>query len=156
MKIHKQCFDKLKELVLRLQLYQTIDKLYQTILHLQNLMDNEKNKCREILRSVVKVIKFLCKQNLTLHGHREDSNSRKNFLKTLKLLAKYHAVIKEHLLVIQISSKDMTTYLSLTIQNELIELLGKNVKHLILEEIKAAKYKRVVPKFLFIAQKKRR
>ena len=34
----------------------------------------------------------------------------------------------------------MTTYLSPTIQNELIELLGKKVKDLILEEIKAAKY----------------
>ena len=34
----------------------------------------------------------------------------------------------------------MTTYLSPTIQNELIKLLGKKVKHLILEEIKAAKY----------------
>ena len=31
-------------------------------------------------------------------------------------------------------------YLSPTIQNELIEVLGKKVKHLILEEIKAAKY----------------
>ena len=46
----------------------------------------------------------------------------------------------EHLSVIQLSSKGMTTYLSLTIQKELIELLGKKVKHLILEEIKAAKY----------------
>ena len=34
----------------------------------------------------------------------------------------------------------MTTYLLPTIQNELIELLGKKVKHLILEEIKASKY----------------
>ena len=34
----------------------------------------------------------------------------------------------------------MTTYLSPTIQNELIELLGKKVKDLILEEIKAAEY----------------
>ena len=47
---------------------------------------------------------------------------------------------KEHLSVIQLSSKGMTTYLSPTIQNELIELLGKKVKHLILEKIKAAKY----------------
>ena len=47
---------------------------------------------------------------------------------------------KEHLSVIQLSSKGMTTYLSPTIQNELIELLGKKVKHLILEEIKAVKY----------------
>ena len=34
----------------------------------------------------------------------------------------------------------MTTYRSPTIQNELINLLGKKIKHLILEEIKAAKY----------------
>ena len=34
----------------------------------------------------------------------------------------------------------MTTHLSPTIQNELIELLGRKVKHLILDEIKAAKY----------------
>ena len=34
----------------------------------------------------------------------------------------------------------MTTYLPPTIQNKLIELLGKKGKHLILEEIKAAKY----------------
>ena len=47
---------------------------------------------------------------------------------------------KKHLSVIQLFSKGMTTYLSSTIQNELIELLRKKVKHLILEEIKAAKY----------------
>ena len=105
-------------------------------------MDKEKNKWREILHSVVEVIKFQCKQNFPLRGHREDSNSRNqgNFLETLKLLAKYNAVIKERLSVIQLSSKGMTTYLSPTIQNELIKVLGKKVKHLILEEIKVAKY----------------
>ena len=109
---------------------------------MQDLMDKEKNKWREILRSVVEVIKFLCKQNLPLRGHRENSNSRNqgNFLETLKLLAKYNAVIKEHLSVIQLSRKSMTTYLSPAIQNELIELLGEKIKYLILEEIKAAKY----------------
>ena len=105
-------------------------------------MDKEKNKWKEILHSGVEVIKFLCKQNLSLRDHHEDSNSRnqENFLETLKLFAKYNAVIKEHLSVIQLFSKAMTTYLLQTIQNELIELLGKKVKHLILEEIKAAKY----------------
>ena len=34
----------------------------------------------------------------------------------------------------------ITTYLSPVIQNELIELLGKKVKDLILEEMKTAKY----------------
>ena len=62
-----------------------------------------------------------------------------NFLETLKLLANYSAVINEHIFGTQISKKGMTTYLSPTIQNELIELLGKKVKDLILEEIKTAK-----------------
>ena len=71
-----------------------------------DLMDKEKNKWREILHSVVEVIKFLCKQNLPLRGRREDSNSRNqgNFYETLKLIAKYNAVIKELLSVIQLSS----------------------------------------------------
>ena len=108
---------------------------------MQDLMDKKKNKWREILHSVVEVIKYLRKQNFPLRSHRENSNSRNqgNFFKTLKLLAKYNAVIKEHFSVIQLSSKGMTTYLSPTIQIELIELLGKKVKHLILEEIKAVK-----------------
>ena len=99
---------------------------------MQDLMDKEKNKWREILHRGVEVIKFLCKQNFSLRDHREDSNSRNqgNFFETLKLLAKYNAVIKEHLSVIQLSSKAMTTYFLQTIQNELIELFGRKVKHL--------------------------
>ena len=38
---------------------------------MQDLMDKEKNKWREILHGVVEVIKFLCKQNLPLRGHRK-------------------------------------------------------------------------------------
>ena len=96
-------------------------------------MDKEKNKWKEILHSVVEVIKFLCKQNLPVRGHQEDSNSgnQENFLETLKLLAKYNAIIKVHLSVIQLSSKGMKTHPLPTIQNELIEFLGKKVKHLI-------------------------
>ena len=109
---------------------------------MQNLMNKEKNRWREILQSVVAVIKFLSKQNLPFRGHPEDSNSRnqENFLKTLKLLTNYSTVINEHIFGTQLSKKDMTTYLSPTIQNELIELLGKKVINLILEGIKTAKY----------------
>ena len=105
-------------------------------------MNKEKNRWREILQSVVAVIKFLSKQNLPFCGHREDSNSRNqgNFLETLKLLANYSTVINEYIFGIQLSKKGMTTYLLPTIQNELIELLGKKVKDLILKEIKTAKY----------------
>ena len=109
---------------------------------MQDLMGKQKDKWIEILHSVIEIIKYLRKQNLPLRSHRKNSNSRNqgNFLETLKFFVKYHAVIKEHLSVIQLPSKGVTTYLSPTIQNELIELLGKKVKHLILEEIKTAKY----------------
>ena len=62
---------------------------------MQDLMDKEKNKGNEIQHSIVEVIKFLCKQNLPLRGHRKGSNSRNqgNFLETLELLEKYNAVI---------------------------------------------------------------
>ena len=66
--------------------------------------------------------------------------NQENLLETLKLLAKYSTVIKEHISGTKLFKKGMTTYLSPTIQNELIELLGKKVKDLILEEIKTAKY----------------
>ena len=68
--------------------------------------------------------------NLPFRGHREDSDSRNqgNFRETLKLLANYSTVISEHFANIELGRKGMTTYLSPTIQNELIELLGKKVK----------------------------
>ena len=120
-KVHKQCFDKWNELALRLQVHQTIDK------EMQNLMNEEKYRWREILQSVAAVIKFLSKQNLPFRSHREDSNLRnqENFLETSKLLANYSTAINEHIFATQLSKKGMTTYISPIIQNELIELLGK-------------------------------
>ena len=41
---------------------------------------------------------------------------------------------------IQLSNKIFTICLSPTIQNELILLLGKNVKHIILQEVREAEY----------------
>ena len=57
---------------------------------MQDLMDKKKNKWREILHNVVEAIKFLCKQNLPLLGHCEDSNSRNqgNFLGNFKIACK--------------------------------------------------------------------
>jgi len=48
--------------------------------------------------------------------------------------------MNEHLSNIQVLKKRMSTYLSLTIQNQLIKHLGRKVKHLILKEIKEATY----------------
>ena len=85
---------------------------------------------------------FLNKQNFPFRGHREafESNNQKNFLETVKLLAKYSPVLSKHLSDIRISKKMTTTYLSPTIQNELVLLLSKKVKNMILQDVREAKY----------------
>ena len=55
-KIHKECIEKWKELAMRLQLQQTIDK------NMQKQIDQERKKWKAILESVVGVILFLSKQ----------------------------------------------------------------------------------------------
>ena len=65
---------------------------------------------------------FLAKQNLALRGHRdgisvEDASENKgNFLKLVKLIAKFYPMLREHLVKVQID-KFATSYLSPKIQN---------------------------------------
>ena len=93
-------------------------------------------------KSVVDVILFLSKQNLPFRGHREvfESSNQGNFSETVKLLAKYSPILSRHLSDIRISKKMTTTYLSPTIQNELVLLLSNKVKNIILQDVREAKY----------------
>ena len=130
-KIYKECIEKWKELAMRLQLQQTIDK------NMQKQIDQERKKWKAILKSVVDVILFLSKQNLPFRGHREafESNNQGNFLETVKLLANIVPYSPNTLLIDTRTSKKMTTtYLSPTIQNELILLLSDKVKTSLLKK----------------------
>ena len=62
----------------------------------------------------------------------------------MKLLAKHSPVLSKHLSDIRISKKMTTTYLSPTIQNELVLLLSKKVKNIILQEVREAKHFAIV------------
>ena len=127
-KIHKECIEKWKELAMRLQLQQTIDK------NMQKHIDEERKKWKAILESIVDVILFLSKQNFPFqrHGEAFESNNQGSFLETAKLLAKYSPILSKYLSDICISKKMTTTYLSPTIQNELVLFLNKKVKNIIL------------------------
>jgi len=57
--------EKWKELAMRLQLHQTIDK------ENQNLMDDQRQKWRAVSESTCDVILFLSKQNFSFREHRE-------------------------------------------------------------------------------------
>ena len=134
--IHKECIEKWKEFAMRLQLQQTVDK------NMQKHIDKERKKWKAILESVVDVTLFLSKQNLPFRGHREafESNNQGNFLETVKFLVTYSPVLSKHLCDIRTSKKMTTTYLSPTIPNELVLLLSKKVKNIILQEVREAKY----------------
>ena len=83
-------------------------------------------KNRQVLRSVIEVIILCGRQNIPLRGH-DDNNS--NFTVLLKDKANRDEILKTHL-----SSKSKVTYTSPMIQNELITLLGNNIKGKIVQQ----------------------
>ncbi|XP_069582652.1 zinc finger MYM-type protein 1-like [Ranitomeya imitator] len=142
---HVECFTKWKELEIGLQRGVTIDK------KVQEEVENNVKKWREILARLLDIIRFLAKQNLALRGHREvihhetdyepESTGKKgNFLELVHLLAKYDPVLREHILRIKFGKKFATSYFSPTIQNEFIEILGGKVRSKVVEQVKIAKY----------------
>lgn len=141
---HVRNFTQWKELEIRIARGATIDKKEQEV------VESQVKKWKEILSRLLAIIRFLAKQNLALRGHREGMNyerneteateNRGNFLELVDLLAKYDPVLREHLLRIQLGNKFATSYLSPTIQNEFIEILGENVRSKVIKQVKEAKY----------------
>lgn len=95
--MHIRSFSQWDELEIRLGHGATFNKLQQNI-------DKEIKKLKEILKRILDIIRFITKQNLAFRGHhksvhQEESNSmenRGNFLEVVDLLAKYDPVLHEH------------------------------------------------------------
>lgn len=95
--------------------------------------------------SVLQALLFLGKQGLALRGHRDSlstlddlSNNSGNFLELLKLIGKYNPVLEKHL---SNPSKKNATYVSKTIQNEIINLIADGfIKKDIIKNILEAKF----------------
>lgn len=136
---HLSNLEKWKTLSIGLNTHKTMDNENQVII------SQETKKWRNILYRLLDIALFLARQNLAFRGHKEDisSENRGNFLELVKLMGKYDPVLKEHCMKLEESaggSKRVSSYLSKTIQNEFISLLGSHVKEKILENIKKAKY----------------
>ena len=134
---HHLAFDKWKEMAMRLDNGQTLDR------SLQMEIDAEINKWVNVLNRIVDVILYLTKQNLSLRGHREsldEEGNPGNFLELIKLISKYDPVLREHVTHIRLAKKMTLSYLSPMIQNEFIELLASQVRQKIIRGIKEAKY----------------
>ena len=93
---HQEAFLKWKEIEMRLKTGTTVDSLEQ------NKLNNVLKKWVQILHRVVKMIRFLSKQNLPFRGPVETikpndtSNVSGNFIELTKLLSNYDPVLREH------------------------------------------------------------
>ena len=108
---------------------------------LSSQIETEKDRCGEVLKRVLEVIKLLSTQNLAFRGHVKtlDAANPGNFLAVLKLLSTYDPVMANHFAYVHQNPR-CVSYLSHDIQNEFITLLATAVRGKILNEIREAKY----------------
>lgn len=97
---------------------------------------------RNVIKRLVSVIKFICERGLALRGENEIIGSSKNgnYLGILELLAEYDNFLKQHIVNHANLGSGHTNYLSSTICEELIEVMGNRVLNEILSRIKLSKY----------------
>lgn len=119
------------------------DKVKPEADELRDMLDMElrryENRWKEILKRVAAAVRFLAKSNLSFRGHREDLEQKNpgNFISAIAFLAEFDPIMKTHLERIQ---PGRVHYLSPTIQNEFIELMGRQVENCIVSKIKEARY----------------
>lgn len=109
----------------------TIDTL------LQSEINSKITFWRDVLHRIINVIITLASCNLPLRGHDSESG---NFMSILRLLSNYDPILKELLL----KPKGKINYLSPTIQNEIVNLLGTAVRENIVLEIKKAPFLAII------------
>ncbi len=109
---------------------------------LKNIRTEEIAKNRTIIKYIASAIHLCGKQCIALRGHRDDrtsdlSSNQGNFMAILHYSIHCgNTVLAAHF---NQASKN-AIYSSKTIQNEIIEIIGDNIKDRILGEIKEAKY----------------
>ncbi|KAJ8035671.1 Zinc finger MYM-type protein 1 [Holothuria leucospilota] len=96
-------------------------------------LEMQVKKNHRFLEEVIITILFLARQGLAFRGHREgdDSDNRGNYLELLQLRARDNALLREGL--------NNQTYTSHVIQDEIISILGMEVRNIIVQEIQSMK-----------------
>ena len=93
---------------------------------------------RHIVKYVSEAILFFGRQCIALRLDNEvlseDScGNTGNFLAALQMIANHDNILKQHLDNIQLSSRNIT-YMSALIQNEIIEIVGQDIKLKMVEQ----------------------
>jgi hypothetical protein len=114
--------------------------------HINSLLDKqvetEQKYWRDVLQRVVAVIKFLSTRGLPFRGDNERLGSvhNGNYLGTLELLSQFDPFFADHLAKHGNPGKGNTSYISSTICDEFVSLMGNTVVSEIVREIKTSKY----------------
>lgn len=112
----------------------------------QRIINSEINHWNEVLLRIVSVIKMLGRSNLAFQGTSDNlyQHNNGNFLKLVELLAEFDPVMQEHVRRVLKKKERQATYLSKTVQNELISTISDNIKRHILEAIIKSKYYSII------------
>lgn len=109
----------------------------------QRLYETERKYWYSVIERIIYAIQFLARQCIAFRGSSLElyNNNNGNFLKLMETFAKFDPIVAEHLRRVQTSeSQNMTHYLGVQIQNEIISLLSDAISQNILEMTKDAKY----------------
>ncbi|GBN03808.1 Zinc finger MYM-type protein 1 [Araneus ventricosus] len=128
------------ELSIRLKISQIIDSTSQ------RFWNAETQHWNAVFQRLVSIVKLLDENCLAFIDSNENLYEHDNgiFLKLVQLLAEFHPVMEENVRSSLNKQYKLTTYLSKTIQNEVIHLIAHNVKSYILDEVKKSKYYSII------------
>ena len=96
---------------------------------LSNAFQDKIARNRSILHSILKTIYLCGKQNIPLRGHTEEKS---NFIALINYRAETDQMLATHLQ----NSPPNARYLSPTIQNELLDICGRQLQQVIVSECK--------------------
>jgi uncharacterized membrane protein YecN with MAPEG domain len=104
--------------------------------------EKERNYWIQVLERIVATIKFLANRGLGFRGDDEIISSTRNgnYLGTLELIAQFDPFLNEHIKKYGNAGRGIPSYLSSTICNEFIDVMGQKVLKIIVAEIQESKY----------------
>lgn len=107
----------------------------------QRIKQQEKH-WKSVLERAVSVIKFIAARRLAFRGDNELIGSPRNgnYLGILELIAQYDSFLAQHIKTHGDRGSGHTSYLSSTIMEELISIMGKKVMDEVISRVKRSKY----------------